>query len=152
MESGRISSGVPIRHQEEGDQGREQGGAKGDIGGIEDGAADQVVLPGAEILRRNDAAAAADSVEQRKEQEGNGACGSHRRQGVGPQQLPHDHGIRQVVRLLEKVSDQKRQRKNGKQCQRPAFRHIRDSLSTHGGPFFCEEYPDRKSTRILPAR
>ena len=73
-----------------------------------------MLLPCAEILGGHDAAAAADAAEQGKEQKRDRAGGSDRRQGVRAEQPPDDHGVCQVVGLLENIPDEQRQCKNRK--------------------------------------
>ena len=51
-------------------------------------------------------------LEEREEQERDGACRPHCRQGIRTEKPADDHGIRQIVRLLEQIADQQRQRKN----------------------------------------
>ena len=111
----------------EGHRPREDGGGQHDIGRVGDGLADHAVVAGAEVLGGDDAAAAADAVEDGKEKEGNGTGGPDGGQGIGAENLTHDHRIRQIVGLLEKIADEQGKSKNRKQGQGPAFCHI------HGG-------------------
>ena len=61
--------------------------------------------------------------EDRREEGHQGEGGPHRRQGVGAQELPHDEGIRDVIALLEQVSQDHGQgegehhRQDGTFCQ-----------------------------------
>ncbi len=87
---------------------------------------------------------AVDAVEDGKEKEGNGTGGPDGGQGIGAENLTHDHRIRQVIGLLEEIADEQGKSKNRKQGQGPAFCHIHGGrMPAHG----CRLH--RKKTYLL---
>ncbi len=92
------------------------------------------ILPGSEELSRNHAASAGNAVEQGEEKEGDRSGRAHGRQGIGSQHPAHNHGIRQIIGLLEDIADQQGESKDGKQNQRFALRHVHSGCSEHKIP------------------
>ena len=86
--------------------GEHQGEQGGEIGGVGHKAAHLAIFPGPHPLGHRDGKAVAHPHAEADDEKVDGAGGAHRRQGLGPQQLAHDHGVHQIIKLLEQHAAQ----------------------------------------------
>ena len=81
----------------------EQGGQPPGVGHT---AAHLAVISGSHALGHRNGEAVAHPHAEADDKEVDGAGGADRGQGGGAQQLPHDHGVHHVIKLLEQHSEQ----------------------------------------------
>lgn len=109
---------------------------------------DALLVLGAKKLRDDNARPGAKAGEQPDHQVDDGGAGAHRRQGVGADVVAHHDRIHRVVKLLEQVAQQQRQREQQQLLPDDALGHqslvllhldpsfSSKSLSPWGGSFY----------------
>ena len=80
-------------------------------------------------LGRQDRKAGGESLGKACDQKHDDPGGAHGRQGSGSHIPAHDDRIGHIIKLLEKVSQQKRYRKPQKDRQGPSLCHIRSHMT-----------------------
>ena len=83
-----------------------QGDGGGEIGGVGREPPHLGEVLGPHLLGHGDGEAGAHPQAEADHEEVDGAGGAHRAQGLGAQQLAHDHGVHQVIELLEQQAEQ----------------------------------------------
>ena len=101
-----------------------QGEQGGEIGGVGHVAAHANRVVGPHPLRHGNGKSVAHPHAEADHQKADGAGGAHRRQGARAQQLAHDHGVHQVIELLEQHAQQRGQPKAENQPHGAAGRQI----------------------------
>ena len=95
-----------IPAEDAGAHGEHQGNDGGQVGGVGHIPAHLGVVLGAHPLGHGDGEAGAHPQAESDDEKVDGAGGAHRPQGLGAQQLAHDHGVHHVIELLEQQPQQ----------------------------------------------
>ena len=87
-----------------------------------------IVLPGAVILRNDNAGTARKAQKEPDEHIDNRSNRADSRKGFVADKVADDPGIDRVIELLKQVPGKQRQRKPDKMCHDAAFGHIRTGI------------------------
>lgn len=114
---GSVDKGVYRRVQHEGDRADEHEGG-------EDAAAHALLIPRTEAQRKEGPTTQAKPQQDRGEKRHQRVRGADRRQGVRAQRLTDDERIRNVVKLLEQIAQNHRQREAEHRPRHAALRQV----------------------------
>ena len=81
-------------------------------------------IPCSKTLGQHNAKPSRNSVDPAKYQKRDRSCSSYRRQCIYAQKPAYNHGIHQIVKILEQIPNQNRKRKQHNQPQRISLGHI----------------------------
>ena len=133
--------------QKAGGHREHQGEQDGEVGRVCHMPAHADVVAGPHPLGHRDSKPAAHPHAEADDKKVDGAGRAHRRQSLGPQQLPHDHRVHQIIELLKQHAQQRGQAKAQNQPHGAARRQILGHVSIP--LFFTRRQTSAHNTALL---